>query len=234
MRASHVEETYHRPFGDRLLRWMLAKVLPYRGRFATALRLGRMVSPFAGMLARLPGGKRLAAMLTDGERQSGPAPQYRRALQRRALRKGRVILQAGCAEPVLRPDYQAATARLLNRFGYDVKRAPDESCCGSLVHHLGREAEALAFVRHNVDAWSKVIDGVDAIIVTVSGCGTTIKDYGFLLRNDPAYAARAAKISALAKDISEFVTPGMFGKATGRRHARGLSRRMFAAARTEG
>jgi glycolate oxidase iron-sulfur subunit len=212
----HVEETYRRPLGDRMMRWMLAKVLPYPGRFAIALRVGRMASPFAGILARLPGGKGLAAMLRmakDNRAHAAMPGSYAAA----GVRKGRVILQAGCAEPVLRPDYQAATARLLNRLGYDVERAPDEVCCGSLVHHLGREDEALAFVRHNVDAWSEVIDGIDAIVVTVSGCGTTIKDYGFLLRNDPAYAGRAARISALARDITEFLRPEMFGKATGRR-----------------
>ncbi len=211
----HVEERYRRPFGDRAMRWMLAKVLPHRGRFAAALGLGRMFSPLAELVAKLPGGERLAAMLrmAKGNRAHSVKPEGSAVA---GARKGRVILQSGCAEPVLRPDYQAATARLLNRLGYDVERAPDEGCCGSLVHHLGREAEALAFVRSNVDAWSNVIDGVDAIIATVSGCGTTIKDYGFLLRNDPAYAGRAARISALAKDITEFVTPEMLGLTTRR------------------
>jgi glycolate oxidase iron-sulfur subunit len=134
-----------------------------------------------------------------------------------APRKGRVILQAGCAEPVLRPGYQAAAIRLLNRAGYDVERAPDEGCCGALVHHMGREDEALGFVRRNVDAWSKVIDGVDAIIVTTSGCGTTIKDYGFLLRTDLVCAEGAARISALAKDISEFLKPEQLAPVAGRR-----------------
>jgi glycolate oxidase iron-sulfur subunit len=202
---AHVESTYRRPTGERVFRWMLAKVLPYRGRFAAAVTLGRIASPLAGFagwiggkrvsaLVRLAGANRPSAVKIGGSPATGP-------------RKGKVILQAGCAEPVLRPSFQAATARLLARAGYDVGRAPGEGCCGSLVHHLGREKEALAFVRKNVDAWSAAIDGVDAIIVTASGCGTTIKDYGFLLRNDPAYAAKAARVSALAKDISEFLAP---------------------------
>jgi glycolate oxidase iron-sulfur subunit len=203
----HVEQTYRRPPLDRALRWALAKVLPHRGRFSAALSLGRIFAPLSGLVARLPGGDRLAVMLKmakgnprrDPKIESSPAT---------GGRKGRVILQAGCAEPVLRPDFQAATARLLNRLGYDVERAPNEGCCGSLVHHMGRESEALAFVKRNVDAWSAVIEGVDAIIITASGCGTTIKEYGFLLRDDPAFAARAARISSLAKDITEFVTPG--------------------------
>jgi glycolate oxidase iron-sulfur subunit len=123
------------------------------------------------------------------------------------IRKGRVILLGGCAEPVLRPQFQAAATRLLNRLGYDVERLAGEACCGALVHHMGREGEALAFMKRQIDAWSPAIDDVDAIIVTASGCGVMIKDYGFVFRNDPAYAARAARISSLAKDITEFVSP---------------------------
>lgn len=211
----HVQERYRRPFADRVMRWTLAKVLPYPGRFAVALRLGRALSSLAGQVARMPGGERLAAMLwmAKGNRPNPVKPERSAAV---GARKGRVILHSGCAEPVLRPEYQVATARLLNRLGFDVERSPDEGCCGSLVHHLGREVEALAFVRRNVEAWSKGIDGVDAIIVTASGCGTTIKDYGFLLRNDADYAERAARISALAKDITEFVRPEMLESTTGR------------------
>lgn len=200
----HVEETYRRPFMDRALRWMLAKVLPYRSRFAVALGIGRAFAPLSGMVARLPGGDRLAAMLRMAKGNRAHAAEFN-ASAATGARKGRVILQAGCAEPVLRPEFQAAACRLLNRLGYDVVRSPNEGCCGSLVHHMGREAEALRFIRRNIDAWSAAIEGVDAIIVTASGCGVTIRDYGFILRNDPAYAARAARISSLAKDITEFV-----------------------------
>jgi glycolate oxidase iron-sulfur subunit len=198
---AHVEETYRRPFLDRTLRRILAKVLPYRERFAAAVRLGRLASPLAGAF-----GGRLAAMLKMAK-ENRPHEVKIEPSAATGARRGRVILQAGCAEPVLRPNFQAAATRLLNRLGYDVERAPGEGCCGALVHHMGREAEALAFVKHNVDAWSAVIEGVDAIIVTASGCGATVKEYGFLLRNDPAYAERAARISALAKDITEFVSP---------------------------
>ena len=116
-----------------------------------------------------------------------------------------VLLQQGCIEPVLRPEFQAATARVLNRLGYEATRASAETCCGALAYHLGHDEEALAMVRRNVDAWTASLDAVEAIIVTSSGCGSMVKHYGFLLRNDPAYAERAARISALARDISEFV-----------------------------
>ena len=121
--------------------------------------------------------------------------------------RGRVALLQGCAEPVLKPEYRAAAIRLLNRAGYDVVFAPGEGCCGALVHHMGREADGLDAARRNVDAWMREIDGggLAAIVVTASGCGTTIKDYGFMLRNDPAYAGKAARVSALARDVSELL-----------------------------
>jgi glycolate oxidase iron-sulfur subunit len=119
--------------------------------------------------------------------------------------RARVALLQGCAEPVLSPEVRAATLRLLVRAGCEVVFAAGESCCGALVHHLGREGEALDAARRNVDAWMAEIDGggLDAVIVTTSGCGTTIKDYGHMLRADPAYAEKAAQVSALAMDVSE-------------------------------
>jgi glycolate oxidase iron-sulfur subunit len=180
-------------------------MLPHRDRFAQSIALGRIASPFEG-LARALGARRLVALMRLAK-TNRPSAVKIESSPATAPRKGKVILQAGCAEPVLRPAYQAAAARLLSRSGYDVARAPKEGCCGALVHHLGREEEALAMVRRNVDAWSAAIEGVDAIIVTASGCNTLIKDYGFLLRNDRAYAAKAARISDLAQDISEFLTP---------------------------
>jgi glycolate oxidase iron-sulfur subunit len=108
---------------------------------------------------------------------------------------------------VLAPQINAAAIAVLSRHGYDVVMAKGEGCCGSLAHHMGREDEALASARRNIDAWSPEIEagGLDAILTTVSGCGTTMKDYGYMLSGDPAYAAKAAKVSALTRDISEFV-----------------------------
>ena len=114
---------------------------------------------------------------------------------------------SGCINPVLAPSTNEAAIRLLNRHGIEVVVAAGEACCGSLVHHMGREEQALAQARNNIDAWTREIEGagLDAILITVSGCGTTVKDYGFMLRSDPAYAAKAARISALAKDVTEYL-----------------------------
>jgi len=108
---------------------------------------------------------------------------------------------------VLDPGINAAATRLLNRMGLDVVFLRDEGCCGALVHHMGREEEADAFARHNIDVWTREIEarGLDAVVITTSGCGTTIKDYGFMLRKDEAYAEKAARISSLAKDVTEVV-----------------------------
>ena len=121
--------------------------------------------------------------------------------------RARVALLAGCANEALAPSITQATIRLLNRHGVEVVVAPDAGCCGSLEHHLGREAGAFAKARANIDAWTREIEGegLDAILITISGCGTTVKDYGFMLRTDPAYAAQAAKVSSLARDISEYL-----------------------------
>ncbi|MGB3866612.1 MAG: heterodisulfide reductase-related iron-sulfur binding cluster, partial [Xanthobacteraceae bacterium] len=122
-------------------------------------------------------------------------------------RRGRVALLQGCAQQVLAPRINDAAIRLLTRHGIEVVLAADEVCCGALTHHLGLDAAALANARTNVDAWCREIDrgGLDAIVMTTSGCGTVIKDYGYLLRNDSRYAEPAARVSALAKDITEYV-----------------------------
>jgi glycolate oxidase iron-sulfur subunit len=119
-------------------------------------------------------------------------------------KQGRVVLLPGCVNDLLAPEINAATVRVLTRHGIEVVVAEGASCCGSLVHHMGREAQALGQARANIDAWLS-IDDLDAILITASGCGTTVKDYGFMLRADPVYAGRAARISALAKDICEYL-----------------------------
>jgi len=202
---AYIAERYTRPLPDRMFRALLAHLLPYPGRFRLALRLAQMVRPLTKIIPTWPALKPLHAMLAMAPSGLPARSDARNATV--AAPRGRVALMAGCAEPVLRPEFRAAAVRLINRAGYDVIAAPGEGCCGALVHHMGREAQALASARRNVDAWTAVmVEGrLDAIIVTTSGCGTTIKDYGFMLRDCPNYAAKAAAVSALAKDVSEFL-----------------------------
>ncbi|MYZ50494.1 heterodisulfide reductase-related iron-sulfur binding cluster, partial [Propylenella binzhouense] len=122
-------------------------------------------------------------------------------------RRGRVALLSGCAQSVLDPGINEAAIRLLTRLGVEVVQPDGEGCCGAIVHHMGRAAEGLALARANVDAWIREIDGggLDAILVTASGCGTTIKDYGHMFAQDPAYAEKARRVSGRAKDITEYL-----------------------------
>jgi glycolate oxidase iron-sulfur subunit len=204
---AHIERTYRRPWLNRLTRSALAQVLPDNGRFRAALALARFARPFAPLLA-LVGLKPLAAMLRLAPARLPPAGMpARRVVPAEGPRRGRVILMEGCVSPVLSPSINAAAIRVLTRHGIEVVLPPGQACCGSLVHHMGREHDALAAARRNIDAWSAEVAGrgIDAVVVTASGCGTTAKDYGFMLRTDPAYAAKAARISALTKDICEYL-----------------------------
>jgi glycolate oxidase iron-sulfur subunit len=200
----HIENTFTRPASERFLRAVLAWTLPYPQRFRLALAaalLGKPLTP----LAEAVGLKRLAAMLRLAPWR-GPhrplAPQTFPAAG--PMRSGRVALLAGCVNDVLAPQINAAAVRTLTRCGIEVVVAKNAGCCGSMVHHMGREHEALAQARANIDAWIALGD-IDAIVITASGCGTTVKDYGFMLRTDPAYAERAAKVSNLARDITEYL-----------------------------
>jgi len=202
---SYIEARYRRPLPDRLMRTLLAAVLPYRGRVRLGLRLAALARPFKGLFQKVPALRPLAAMLALAPGRLPKAAASRPVAV--AAPVGRVAMLGGCVEPVLRPQFQDAAARLLGRMGFEMVPAPGEACCGALVHHMGREAAAQEAARRNVDAWTRLIEagGLDAILVTASGCGTMIKDYGFLLREDAAYAAKAAQVSALARDISEFL-----------------------------
>ena len=213
---ARIEATYVRPLLDRWLRATLARVLPDDVLLRRALRLARLARPFAGLLAAV-GLKPLAAMLRlaparlrpSTPTQSLPAhslPTHgRRVVAAQGARKGRVALLSGCVGPVIKPSINEAAIAVLTRHGVEVVLV--QGCCGALVHHLGREHDALAAARANIDAWTQELAtaGIDAVLVTASGCGTMLKDYGFLLRGDSAYAAKAARISALARDISEYL-----------------------------
>jgi len=201
----HIETHYRRPPADRALRALLALVLPRPALFRLTLRGARLGRPLAGLL-----GKRLGAMLALAPAAVPAASPVDRPqiFPAEGARRARVALLTGCAQPVLDPGINEATVRLLTRHGVEVVVARGAGCCGALTHHMGREGPALRAVRANVAAWSRELDGagLDAVVVNTSGCGTTVKDYGFMLRTEPAWADKAARISALTKDISEFMS----------------------------
>jgi glycolate oxidase iron-sulfur subunit len=204
----HIEKTYTRPLRDRIMRAFLAGVLPENARLRLALGAARLAKPMAPLFAAL-GLRPIAAMLRLAPARL-PAKSAASGPQRFAPqgpRRGRVALLTGCVSPVLAPAINAAAIRVLTRQGIEVVVA-DTGCCGSLVHHMGREPEALAHARRQVDAWTAEIEGagLDAILATASGCGTTVKDYGFMLRADGAYAEKAARVSGRARDISEYLS----------------------------
>ncbi|MEF0939409.1 glycolate oxidase subunit GlcF [Rhizobium sp. BR 362] len=205
----HIEETYKRPLMNRLTRSVLAAVLPYPGRFRLALNLARLGRPFKGLMSRIPALNPFVAMLDLAPRSIAAPSAFAKPgrHQPQGERRGRVAILTGCAQPVLDPAINEATIRLLARLGVEVVVPQGEVCCGSLVHHMGREEQALASARANIDVWMREIEagGLDAIIITASGCGTTIKDYGHMLQLDSAYADKAPRISALAKDITEYL-----------------------------
>src|SRR5579871_5520374 len=220
-----IERDYRRPLTERLLREVLALVLPSPNLFRWSLRLARLARPLAALLptprpsatpSLLRRVKAMLAMAPADLPQGGPAPGQVFAAS--GERRGRVALLQGCAQQVLAPRINQAAISLLTRHGIEVVLVKDEQCCGALTHHMGREEAALEFARANTAAWCAEADrgGLDAILVTTSGCGTVIKDYGFMLRQDKDFAARAAKVSALAKDITEYV--GGLDLASAARH----------------
>ena len=206
----HIENTFVRPWPERMLRNLLATVLPRPFLLRLALAGARLVRPFArfipgqGVLAN-----RLRAMLQLAPKSlPGRSPiEGARVHEAQGARRGRVALLAGCAQQVLSPSINEATIRLLTRLGIDVTVAKGAGCCGALVHHMGRHDPALTAARANLAAWGREIDGagLDAIVINTSGCGTVVKDYGFMFREHPE-RARAEQVSTLAMDISEYLT----------------------------
>ena len=210
-----IERDYKRPLIERLLRAVLALVLPRPKLFRASMMLARLARPLGGLLpsggasARPTLLKRIKAMLALSPSNlpaAGPLPGT--IFPAKSARRGRVALLQGCAQQVLAPRINQAAISLLTRHGIEVVLVKDEQCCGALTHHMGREEAALEFARANITAWLAEADrgGLDAILVTTSGCGTVIKDYGFMLRQDRDFAASAARVSALAKDITEYVS----------------------------
>lgn len=212
---ARIEQEYTRPLLERALRAVLAWVLPRPKLFRASMILARLGRPLAALLpASAPGAvtpslsRRIKAMLALAPRGlPAPGPAGGSVFPALGPKRGRVALLQGCAQQVLAPRINQAAIRLLTRHGVEVVLVKDEQCCGALTHHLGRDGDALARARANITAWlgEAARGGLDAIVVTTSGCGTVIKDYGFMLREDRDFAGPAAKISALAKDISEYV-----------------------------
>ncbi|MBN9005499.1 MAG: glycolate oxidase subunit GlcF [Rhizobiales bacterium] len=210
-----IENEYARPLPERLLRAVLAFVLPRPKLFRLSMILARLARPFAALLpGSAPGAatpsffRRIKAMLALAPSAlPAPGPAAGSVFPAVGARRGRVALLQGCAQQVLAPRINQAAINLLTRHGIEVVLVADEQCCGALTHHMGDDAEALARARHNVTAWVREAgaNGLDAILVTTSGCGTVIKDYGYMLREDRDYAEPAAKVSALARDITEYV-----------------------------
>lgn len=201
---AYIEENYQRPFTERALRWLLARIIPYPGRFRLALLGAKIGRPFA----RLMPDPRLRAMLEMAPKVIPPvspndAPQVFAAT---GARKMRVALMTGCAQKALNTDINDATIRLLRRLGCEVVIARGMGCCGALTHHMGKVAESHAAAAKNIAAWmaEKQAGGLDAIVINTSGCGTTVKDYGKIFAGDPL-EADAKAVSALALDISELL-----------------------------
>ncbi|MDF3073388.1 MAG: Fe-S oxidoreductase [Alphaproteobacteria bacterium] len=206
---AHVERTYRRPLSERLPRALLGFLMPRPWALRWSLILGRLVKPFAALLPRRDAGLLASARaMLESVPQPIPAPSpvdKPQIFPAQGPRRKRVALLSGCGQTVLAPEVNEATIRLLTRHGVEVVVASGMGCCGSSVLHIGRDDQARDLARANVVAWEKAIaeGGLDAVIANASGCGTTLKDYGHLLADDPAFAQRGARIAALARDISE-------------------------------
>ncbi|MGB3179222.1 MAG: glycolate oxidase subunit GlcF [Albidovulum sp.] len=201
---AHIEATYRRPLMDRLLRWTLAQIIPHPTRFRLALLGAKLARPFV----RFVPDARLRAMIAMAPKQV-PAVSRNddpQVFAPSGERRMRVALMTGCAQKALNTDINDATIRVLRRLGCEVVVVKGAGCCGALTHHMGRVDQSHASAAANIRAWTneKRMAGLDAIVINTSGCGTTVKDYGHMFRNDPM-AAEAADVAALACDISELL-----------------------------
>ncbi|MGY8872012.1 MAG: glycolate oxidase subunit GlcF [Pseudomonadales bacterium] len=185
---AEVEKKLERPFNQKLMRWALRQVLPYSQRFGPLLKVGQALRPIMPEVVK--------TKIPPKREVSSPWP---------AKRHARVMLAlAGCAQPSTTPNTNVSTARVLDKLGITLVEEPKAGCCGAVSYHLGAHDEGLDFMRRNIDAWWPAVDaGVEAIVMTASGCGAMLQDYGYALRHDAGYADKAAKISELTKDISE-------------------------------
>jgi glycolate oxidase iron-sulfur subunit len=184
-----IEQKVKRPFFERLRRGLLRAVIPYRARFTLLLRIGQFLRP----------------LLPPSLRRSVPPPQTA-APWPNTMHARKMLVLEGCVQPALAPNINAAGARVLDKLGIRLIAAEGAGCCGAASHHTSGMNAALDFARRNIDAWWPHIEaGCEAIAMTASGCGVHVKDYGHLLKDDPAYAARAKRVSALTKDVGEIL-----------------------------
>jgi glycolate oxidase iron-sulfur subunit len=208
---AYIEATYRRPPTERALRWALAKVLPYPGRFRMAVRAAGVARPFARLMPR-----QVRAMLEFAPRSLPPASPWDapQVFPAEGERRKRVALLTGCAQRVLDPGINAATIRLLTRHGCEVVVAEGAGCCGALTHHMGKVRESHAAAAKNIRAWMREArgSGLDAVVVNASGCGTTVKDYGAMFAEDPL-AEDAAEVARLARDVTEVMAELGLGPA---------------------
>lgn len=205
----HVEKTYKRPLMTRLQRALLAWLMPSPRLFRSAMTAAKLAKPFAGVIKRVPALRSFGAML-DLAPARLPAPSPYAAPGRfvaEGEKRKRVALLTGCVQSVMDPGINKAAIELMTRFGVEVVLPKGEGCCGSLRHHMGHEEPALASARRNIDAWIAEMDGdgLDAIVITGSGCGTTVKDYGHMLKSDPAYAEKASRVASITRDVTEML-----------------------------
>jgi glycolate oxidase iron-sulfur subunit len=183
-----VEERVARPAVDRLQRAALKAALPRSWIFKPAFRAGQLVRPL------------LSPTLQDKLPATPPAGAWPIRTHARKM-----LVLDGCVQPTMAPNINAATARVLDALGVQLMVAPKAGCCGALRYHLNDQEAALNDMRRNIDAWWPLLDQVEAIVMTASGCGVTVKEYGHLLAHDSAYAAKAAKVSAMTRDLSEIM-----------------------------
>jgi glycolate oxidase iron-sulfur subunit len=184
-----VEKQVKRPLAQQLVRTALKEILPRKSVFNPAMKMGQLVRPL------LPG------VLKNKVPQARPAGVWPSRSHARKM-----LLLDGCVQPAMSPNINAATARVLDTLEVQLIIAPKAGCCGAIRHHLNDQDGALDDMRRNIDAWWPYVEaGAEAIVMTASGCGVTVKEYGHLLAHDPAYAARAARISELTKDLSEIM-----------------------------
>jgi glycolate oxidase iron-sulfur subunit len=184
-----VDEQVDRGAVETVMRNALRAVIPHPSRFARLLRLGQFVRPL------LPGALK----------RKVPAPAFAKPWPANPHARKMLVLD-GCAQPSLSPNTNAATARVLDRLGISLMRAPQAGCCGAVSYHLNAQDEGLDYMRRNIDAWWPYLEqGAEAIVMTASGCATMVAEYGHLLARDPAYAEKARRVSTMMKDVSEVI-----------------------------